>query len=143
MRTALALLLALSSTIVAQADEPATPPASTNNTAPAPTPPASTSTATPAPTPPASTSATTDPKADLEAKKTAAMAELKKNGFSGYKTKLNKDGSAVYCRKEQQIGTRFETENCRSLQALIQDRENGKNYMNTVQQQGLEGRASN
>ncbi|HEY2682626.1 MAG TPA: hypothetical protein VGI93_03890 [Steroidobacteraceae bacterium] len=129
MRIALAVLLTIASTIVAQADQPA-----------APTTPSST---TPAPSTAAAAPAPADPKAQLEAKKTEAMDALKKNGFSGYKTKIAKDGNAVYCRKEQQIGTRFETETCRSLDALIQQRESAKNYMNTLQQQGLEGRPSN
>jgi hypothetical protein len=132
MRIVLAVLLTLSSTIIAQADEPAAP-ASTTATAPAATPPPAT----------AATSTPADPKAELEAKKQAAMAELKKNGFSGYKTKIDKNGNATYCRKEQQIGSRFEIENCRSLQDLLAQREAGKSYLNTVQQQGLEGRASN
>lgn len=133
MRIALAFLLAFASTMIAQADEPAAPAATTQAPPAAATAPAATTTATkPA-----------DPKAELEAKKAAAMAELKKNGFSGYKTRIDKNGNAIYCRSEAQPGTRLETENCRSLQDLIAQREAGKNYMNTLQQQGLEGRASN
>ena len=132
MRIALAFLLVFASTLMAQADEPKAPASTTDASPSATAAPASSPAATP-----------TDPKAALEAKKVAAQEELKKNGFSGYKTRIDKNGNATYCRKEQQIGTRFETENCRSLQDLIAQREAGKNYMNTVQQQGLEGRASN
>ena len=128
MRIALAVLLTLTSTIIARAEEPATPASTTTTTAA---------------TTPTTTSTPADAKAELEAKKQAAMAELKKNGFSGYKTKIDQNGNATYCRKEPTLGTRFETENCRTLQALLAQREAGKNYMNTVQQQGLEGRASN
>ena len=121
------------------ADEPApaAPPAPAAAAAP---PAAATPAAAPASATAAAVTSTTPPEdpahAAAEAKKAAAAEKIKKSGFGGYKPEVH-GGNTVYCRVEQQLGSRFSTKQCRSYEQLIADQQTGKEYTDQLQKMGV------
>ena len=59
----------------------------------------------------------TDTQVKLVAGDDAAAAQMKRFKAAGYKSEVRK-GEVVWCRKEQQIGSRFEVKNCATAQQL-------------------------
>jgi hypothetical protein len=132
----------------AQADEPppaAQPPAAQAPTAPTPSAPSSAGDAKPAPSAPSSasdakpapgTAAAPAPKADKsEVVKAATETEIKQMRGRGYKP-VNRNGTLVFCRDEGEIGTHFQRTHCSTLDQLKQAELSGKEYVNSIQQQG-------
>jgi nucleoid-associated protein YgaU len=137
----------------ASADEPRTPP---NQTPAAQTPAAPAAVqATPAPAPaasaaaatseanaadakpPAGTAAAPAPKADKSevVNVAATEADIKKMRGRGYKP-VNRNGTLVFCRDENEIGSHFPRTHCSTLKQLKDAELSGKDYVNSLQQQG-------
>jgi len=115
------------------ADEP---PAPQSPAAQAPAPaPAAQPTAPSAPA--ADTVAAPAPKADKsEVVNVAATdAEIKQMRGRGYKP-VNRNGTLVFCRDEGELGTHFQRTHCSTLEQLKQAELTGKEYVNSIQQQG-------
>ncbi len=131
------LVLLCTGPCVAFADEPA--PAAPAAPAATAAPPAA---ATPAPANAtvAAVTSTTPPEdpahAAAEAKKAAAAEKIKKSGFGGYKPEVH-GGNTVYCRLEQQIGSRFSTKQCRSYEQLLADQQTARDYTDQLQKMGV------
>jgi len=71
----------------------------------------------------------------VEAPKLAiADAQIKQMRERGYKPVLRK-GEMVFCRSEGQIGTRFPSTRCSTLDELNRAEQTGKEYVNSIQQQ--------
>ena len=87
---------------------------------------------------PVSTAATSADaaQAEIEAKKAAAAEKLKKYGLGGYKPEVH-SGNTVYCKTEQQIGSRFSTKQCRSYEQLVSDQQVGRDYTQALQSMGV------
>ena len=132
MRIAAIAILLCTGSCLAVADEPApaAPAAPAATAAPATAAVASST----APTPPA------DPaQSELEAKKAAAAEKIKKSGFGGYKPEVH-GNNTVYCRMEQQLGSRFSTKQCRSYEQLLLDQQTAKEYTDQIQKMGVQPR---
>jgi hypothetical protein len=65
----------------------------------------------------------------------ATEAEIKQMRGRGYKP-VNRNGTLVFCRDEGQIGTHFQRTHCSTLDQLKQAELSGKEYVNSIQQQG-------
>ena len=65
----------------------------------------------------------------------ATEAEIKQMRGRGYKP-VNRHGTLVFCRDEGEIGTHFQRTHCSTLEQLKQAELSGKEYVNTIQQQG-------
>jgi hypothetical protein len=65
----------------------------------------------------------------------ATEAEIKRMRGRGYKP-VNRNGTLVFCRDEGEIGTHFQRTHCSTLDQLKQAELNGKEYVNSIQQQG-------
>jgi hypothetical protein len=143
----------------APADEPpspaAQPPAAQAPAAPSPAaqPPAAQTTA--APSPATQTTAASAPSGAADAKSApgtpaappakadksevvnvaATEAEIKQMRGRGYKP-VNRNGTMVFCRDEGEIGTHFQRTHCSTLDQLKQAELSGKEYVNSIQQQG-------
>jgi hypothetical protein len=106
---------------------------------PAPTPAATAPVQTSPPAPvSAPTAAETQAKADTEAKAKAdaeakAKAVDKRLRAQGYKP-INHNGTLRYCRGEQAIGSRFETQVCGTPEELDFAQQNGKETVQRIQQ---------
>jgi hypothetical protein len=103
--------------------------------APTPTTPVQKSEPAPVSAPPA---AETQAKADAEAKAKAdaeakAKAVDKRLRAQGYKP-INHNGTLRYCRGEQAIGSRFETQVCGTPEELDFAQQNGKETVQRIQQ---------
>jgi hypothetical protein len=125
------------------ADEPQTPatqPGATQPVAQAAattqTPPPTTQ-AAPSPSVAAAASAATPAKVDKSeiVDKAATEAQIKQMRARGYKP-VNRNGILVYCRSEGQIGTHFEKQRCNTMDELKNAELTGKEYVNSIQQQG-------
>jgi hypothetical protein len=140
----------------APADEPpspvAQPPAAPTTAAPSPAAPSPAAPSPAAPSPAAPTTAPTSagdaklapgapaasaPKADKNEGVNAAAteAEIKQMRGRGYKP-VNRKGTLVFCRDEGEIGTHFQRTRCSTLDQLKQAELSGKEYVNSIQQQG-------
>jgi hypothetical protein len=141
------LLLSAGVYSAAPADEPpspaAQPPAAQ---APAPSVPSSASDASPAPSSPASTgevktaaatAAVPPAKADKSevVNVAATEAEIKQMRSRGYKP-VNRNGTLVFCRDEGELGSHFQRTRCSTLKQLKDAELSGKEYVNSIQQQG-------
>ena len=67
--------------------------------------------------------------------KAATDKEIKTMRARGYKP-VNRNGKLVYCRSEGEIGTHFEKTRCNTMEELRQAELTGKDYVNSIQQQG-------
>jgi hypothetical protein len=65
----------------------------------------------------------------------ATEAEIKQMRGRGYKP-VNRNGTLVFCRDEGEIGTHFQRTRCSTLDQLKQAELSGKEYVNSIQQQG-------
>jgi hypothetical protein len=68
-------------------------------------------------------------------KPAATEAEIKQMRGRGYKP-VNRNGTLVFCRDEGEIGTHFQRTHCSTLDQLKQAELSGKEYVNSIQQQG-------
>jgi hypothetical protein len=117
---------------LASANEPQPPAAQP----PAAQPPAAQSTAEQA----APVQAVTELKPESEVKpavETAAItdAQIKQMRGRGYKP-VKRNGTLVFCRSEGELGTHFERTRCNTIEELKQAELTGKEYVNSIQQQG-------
>jgi hypothetical protein len=62
-------------------------------------------------------------------------AEIKQMRGRGFKP-VNRNGTLVFCRDEAEIGTHFQRTRCSTLDQLKQAELTGKEYVNSIQQQG-------
>ncbi len=62
-------------------------------------------------------------------------AQIKQMRGRGYKP-VNRNGTLVFCRDEGEIGTHFQRTHCSTLDQLKQAELSGKEYVNSIQQQG-------
>ncbi len=53
----------------------------------------------------------------------------------GYKP-VNRNGTLVFCRDEAEIGSHFQRTRCSTLKQLKDAELSGKEFVNTIQQQG-------
>jgi hypothetical protein len=70
--------------------------------------------------------------AQTDAAKQADEAQAKRLHAQGYKPEVH-NGVTVYCRKEAQIGTRFETKNCASADEIDRAAQQAKDGLQTMQ----------
>jgi hypothetical protein len=87
---------------------------------------------------PASDSAAVNaPKADKSEVVVVAAtdAEIKQMRSRGYKP-VNRNGTLVFCRDEAEIGSHFQRTRCSTLKQLKDAELSGKEYVNSLQQQG-------
>jgi hypothetical protein len=86
--------------------------------------------------PPGAAAAPT-PKADKsEVVNVAATdAEIKQMRSRGYKP-VNRNGTLVFCRDEGELGSHFQRTHCSTLKQLKDAELSGKEYVNSLQQQG-------
>jgi hypothetical protein len=106
---------------------------SASDASPAPNAPSSAGDVNPAPgTAPASA-----PKTDKsEVVNVAATdAEIKQMRGRGYKP-VNRNGTLVFCRDEGELGSHFQRTHCSTLKQLKDAELSGKEYVNSLQQQG-------
>jgi hypothetical protein len=121
---------------------PAAAPQASAAQAPAPQGPAlsvaSSSDSKPAPSPaPAPAAAPGAPKIDKTelASVGPTEAEIKQMRGRGFKP-VTRNGTTVFCREEGEIGTHFPRTRCSTLDQLKQAELTGKEYVNSIQQQG-------
>jgi hypothetical protein len=81
----------------------------------------------PAPTPKADKSEVVDV--------AATDAEIKQMRSRGYKP-VNRNGTLVFCRDEGELGSHFQRTHCSTLKQLKDAELSGKEYVNSLQQQG-------
>ena len=62
-------------------------------------------------------------------------AQIKQMRGRGFKP-LNRNGTLVFCRDEAEIGTHLTRSRCSTLDQLKQAELSGKEYVNSIQQQG-------
>lgn len=62
-------------------------------------------------------------------------AEIKQMRGRGFKP-VNRNGTLVFCRDEAEIGSHFTRSRCSTLEQLKQAELSGKEYVNSIQQQG-------
>jgi hypothetical protein len=88
--------------------------------------------AMPAPDPAPATTAKTE-----KARETAAIpdAQIKQMRGRGYKP-VKRNGTLVFCRSEGELGSHFERQRCNTIDELKQAELSGKEYVNSIQQQG-------
>jgi hypothetical protein len=84
--------------------------------------------------------AVTELKPESEVKpavETAAItdAQIKQMRGRGYKP-VKRNGTLVFCRSEGELGTHFERTRCNTIEELKQAELTGKEYVNSIQQQG-------
>jgi hypothetical protein len=65
----------------------------------------------------------------------ATDAEIKQMRSRGYKP-VNRNGTLVFCRDEAEIGSHFQRTHCSTLKQLKDAELSGKEYVNSIQQQG-------
>jgi hypothetical protein len=91
---------------------------------------------TPATTTTAAIAATPAGADKVEAPKAAITdAQIKQMRERGYRPVV-RNGEMVFCRSEGQIGTRFPSTRCSTMDQLKQAELTGKEYVNSIQQQG-------
>src|ERR1700730_8012652 len=117
---------------LASANEPQPPAAQPTADRPAPV--------RPAPVQAAPVQAVTELKPESEVKpavETAAItdAQIKQMRGRGYKP-VKRNGTLVFCRSEGELGTHFERTRCNTIEELKQAELTGKEYVNSIQQQG-------
>jgi hypothetical protein len=95
--------------------------------------PSSASDAKPAPAAPATPALKADKSEVANAGPTDA--EIKQMRGRGYKP-VTRNGTMVFCRDEGEIGTHFRRTHCSTLDQLKQAELSGKEYVNSIQQQG-------
>lgn len=62
-------------------------------------------------------------------------ADIKQMRGRGYKP-VTRNGTVVFCRAEGEIGTHFQRTRCNTLEELKEAQLTGKEYVNSIQQQG-------
>jgi hypothetical protein len=115
----------------APADEPPSPAAQP----PAAQPPAAQPPATQAPAPGTPSGTGAKPAPGTAADVAATDAEIKQMRGRGYKP-VNRNGTLVFCRDEGEIGTHFQRTRCSTLKQLKDAELTGREYVNSIQQQG-------
>jgi glucose/arabinose dehydrogenase len=65
----------------------------------------------------------------------ATEAQIKQMRGRGYKP-VNRNGTLVFCRDEGEIGTHFQRTHCSTLKQLKDAELSGKEFVNSLQQQG-------
>jgi hypothetical protein len=65
----------------------------------------------------------------------ATDAEIKQMRSRGYKP-VNRNGTLVFCRDEGELGSHFQRTHCSTLKQLKDAELSGKEYVNSLQQQG-------
>jgi hypothetical protein len=65
----------------------------------------------------------------------ATDAEIKQMRGRGYKP-VNRNGTLVFCRDEGELGSHFQRTHCSTLKQLKDAELSGKEYVNSLQQQG-------
>jgi hypothetical protein len=65
----------------------------------------------------------------------ATDALIKQMRGRGYKP-VNRNGTLVFCRAEGELGTHFERTRCSTIDELKRAEQSGKEYVNSIQQQG-------
>jgi hypothetical protein len=65
----------------------------------------------------------------------ATDAEIKQMRSRGYKP-VNRNGTLVFCRDEGELGSHFQRTRCSTLKQLKDAEQTGKEYVNSLQQQG-------
>jgi hypothetical protein len=65
----------------------------------------------------------------------ATEAEIKQMRGRGYKP-VNRNGTLVFCRDEGELGSHFQRTRCSTLKQLKDAELSGKEYVNSLQQQG-------
>jgi hypothetical protein len=65
----------------------------------------------------------------------ATEAQIKQMRGRGYKP-VNRNGTLVFCRDEGELGTHFQRTHCSTLKQLKDAELSGKEYVNSLQQQG-------
>jgi hypothetical protein len=65
----------------------------------------------------------------------ATDAEIKQMRSRGYKP-VNRNGTLVFCRDEGELGSHFQRTRCSTLKQLKDAELSGKEYVNSLQQQG-------
>ncbi|HXI47486.1 MAG TPA: hypothetical protein VNH39_02785 [Steroidobacteraceae bacterium] len=103
--------------------------------APATQAPATQTSATQAPPPGTPSGASAKPASGTAADVAATDAEIKQMRGRGYKP-VNRNGTLVFCRDEGEIGTHFQRTRCSTLKQLKDAELTGKEYVNSIQQQG-------
>jgi hypothetical protein len=139
MRIAAMTILLWAGSCMAFADEPVPVTAAPAAAAAAPATPAATTVTTTTVTTTTTTPAADAAQSEIEAKKAAAAERIKKSGLGGYKPEVH-GGNTVYCKVEQQIGSRFSTKQCRSYEQLMADQQAGKDYTDQLQKMGVQPR---
>jgi hypothetical protein len=137
------LLLSAGVYSAAPADEPPSPAAQPPATqapavqAPAPSAPSSASNANPTPNAAPGAAPAPAPKADKSevVNVAATEAEIKQMRSRGYKP-VNRNGTLLFCRDEGELGSHFQRTHCSTLKQLKDAELSGKEYVNSLQQQG-------
>jgi hypothetical protein len=65
----------------------------------------------------------------------ATEAEIKQMRSRGYKP-VNRNGTLVFCRDEGELGSHFQRTRCSTLKQLKDAEQSGKEFVNSLQQQG-------
>jgi hypothetical protein len=65
----------------------------------------------------------------------ATEAEIKQMRSRGYKP-VNRNGTLVFCREEGELGSHFQRTRCSTLKQLKDAEQSGKEFVDTLQQQG-------
>ena len=139
MRTAAALMTVLFTGVMSQAmaDDPPPPPQAPAATAATPAGQQSASTAAPAAAQPAP-AASNDP-GSIKPPVTVTSTKPGELSYSdkellaqGYKIDM-RHGEKYFCRREQQIGSRFEVKNCDTAESIESHRASGQEALRTIQ----------
>jgi hypothetical protein len=132
------LAVALSVSVVSiawSADEPASPPAASPPAAASPTPAADATAAPPAAAQPAAA-------AKAPAKEATTAADSKDSDAEkhllarGYKKETRSNGQVVFCRKEIELGSRFETKKCGTAESMAFAEQQARDLMHNSQYSG-------
>jgi hypothetical protein len=128
------LSVCVGSTVLA--DDPPSPapqPPAAQAPAPLPNAPSSAGDAQAAAGAPAAPAAKSDKSEKVDAG--ATDAEIKQMRSRGYKP-VSRNGTLVFCRDESEIGSHFQRTHCSTLKQLKDAELSGKEYVNSIQQQG-------
>jgi hypothetical protein len=108
-------------------------PSGAGDAKPAPSAPPGAGDAKPAPGTPAAPAPKADKSETVNAGPTDAQIKLMRS--RGYKP-VTRNGTMVFCRPEGEIGTHFQRTRCSTLDDLKQAELSGKDFVNSIQQQG-------
>jgi hypothetical protein len=91
--------------------------------------------------PPSTTVASADPSADSQksdpaSKSGISASQAKALRLAGYKPEV-RNGQTLYCRREAQLGTRFESKVCGTAAEIERSTENSQELANRIQQKAF------